>query len=119
VEFFDVPDERETSGYSGDTLVTTRQIALHRVAASDAAVDADVLAVSFEGETAVRAHVIDFYRLPTGDYVASRTLGRRPLAFTMRDGMAFALARKPAGFELTAWRESLGRGETTTRVGTH
>jgi len=108
VEYFDVPEERETSGYVGDTLVTSRQIVSHRVAASDAAVDGSVLAVSFEGESDVRAHVIDFYRLPEGAYLGSRKLGRRPLAFTMRHGMAFALSRAPTGFELTAWRESLG-----------
>ena len=104
VEYFDVPSVVRDVRRTGDSVITTTQVAAHRVAATDVSVDDSLLAVSFEGETDDRAHVVDYYALPAGRYVESRRLGRRPLALTTGSGLTIALSRTPAGYELVAWR---------------
>jgi hypothetical protein len=91
------------------SVITTTQVAAHRVAATDVAADDSLLAVSFEGETDDRAHVVDYYALPDGRYVESRRLARRALAMTMHRGLTIVLSRTPAGYELVAWRAARAR----------
>jgi hypothetical protein len=109
VEYFEVPAVNVTVRRALDSTITTSQIDTHRIAAMDASADDSVLAVLFEGETDLRAHVVDFYHLPDGAYLASRRLARRPLAYALGGGVAVALTRGPGSYQLTAWRESIGR----------
>jgi hypothetical protein len=109
VEYFDVPSVVHEVRRARDSVITTTQVAAHRVAATDVAADDSLLAVSFEGETGDRAHVVDYYALPDGRYVESRRLARRALAMTMHGGLTIVLSRTPAGYELVAWRAARTR----------
>lgn len=109
VEYFDVPAlEREVRKHA-DSTITSTGVAEHRIAAVDASVDDSTLAVSFDGTTDVRGHVIDFYAIGDGRYLGSRRLARRPMVYAQRGGLAVALTRVPGGYQLAAWRERAGR----------
>ena len=77
VEPFDVPDITRTRFTDGDRTITREQLSTDRDAARAITLANGRLLVSFGGETALAAHIVDVYDPASGAYVGTTTIPHR------------------------------------------
>jgi hypothetical protein len=77
VEPFDLPGITRTRFTDGDRTVTRDQLSTDRTAARAIALTGDRLLVSFGGQTALAAYIVDVYDARSGAYLGTSTLPQR------------------------------------------
>lgn len=94
VEPFDLPGVTRTRSTDGDRTITREQLSTDRAAARAIALANGRLLVSFGGESALRARIVDVYAARSGAYLGTSTLPHRIAAMAAHGRTLYVLYQR-------------------------
>jgi hypothetical protein len=94
VEPFDLPGITRTRSTDGDRTITREQLSTDRAAARAVALANGRLLVSFGGESALRARIVDVYDARSGAYVGTSTVPHRVAAMAAHGRTLYLLYQR-------------------------